>query len=251
MKILQDLSVNELKELVLSYGEKPYRAIQLFKGLAQGKKISEISDISKSFREKLLETYADSAVEIIEVKTSEIDGTKKLLFRLSDENVIEGVVMRYKYGNTQCVSTQVGCRMGCAFCASGIGGLVRNLTAGEIYSEIIAVNKFLGGTADKRSVTNVVLMGSGEPLDNYDNTVKFIRLLADENGLTSIEGVYAGGDAVTGAATVILAMGAGKTAAAAMDAYIKGKNAPMKVWTSILPYLCITHSMKREKNLCR
>lgn len=183
MKILQDLSVNELKELVLSYGEKPYRAIQLFKGLAHGKKISEISDISKSFREKLLETYADSAVEIIEVKTSEIDGTKKLLFRLSDGNVIEGVVMQYKYGNTQCVSTQVGCRMGCAFCASGIGGLVRNLTAGEIYSEIIAVNKFLGGTADKRSVTNVVLMGSGEPLDNYDNTVKFIRLLADENGL--------------------------------------------------------------------
>ncbi len=183
MKILQDLSLEELKETVASYGEKPYRAVQIFKGLAQGNKISEITDISKAFREKLLETYADSAAEIIEVKTSAIDGTQKLLFRLWDGNVIEGVVMSYKYGNTQCVSTQVGCRMGCAFCASGIGGLVRNLTAGEIYSEIVAVNKFLGGTADKRKITNVVLMGSGEPLDNYDNTVKFIRLLSDENGL--------------------------------------------------------------------
>ena len=100
-----------------------------------------------------------------------------------DGNVIETVVMKYKYGITQCVSTQVGCRMGCAFCASGIGGLVRNLTAGEIYSEVAVVNRLLGGTLDKRSVTNVVLMGSGEPLDNYDEVIKFLRLLSDEKGL--------------------------------------------------------------------
>lgn len=183
MKVLQDLSYDELKTLVGEMGEKPYRALQIFKGLAQGKKISEITDISKSLREKLLEEYADAAVEIIEIKTSKIDETKKLLFKLHDGNVIEGVVMKYKYGNTQCVSTQVGCRMGCAFCASGIGGLVRNLSAGEIYAEITAVNRLLGGTTDKRQITNVVLMGSGEPLDNYDNTIKFLRLLSDENGL--------------------------------------------------------------------
>lgn len=183
MKILQDLAINELKELLEGMGEKPYRAEQIFRGLAQGKKISEITDISKALREKLLEDYADAAVEIIEIKTSKIDETKKLLFRLHDGNVIEGVVMKYKYGNTQCVSTQVGCRMGCAFCASGIGGLVRNLTAGEIYAEITAVNRLLGGTPEKRQITNVVLMGSGEPLDNYDNTVKFIRLLSSEKGL--------------------------------------------------------------------
>lgn len=183
MKILQDLAINDLKELLEGMGEKPYRAEQIFRGLAQGKKISEITDISKALREKLLEDYADAAVEIIEIKTSKIDETRKLLFRLHDGNVIEGVVMKYKYGNTQCVSTQVGCRMGCAFCASGIGGLVRNLTAGEIYAEITAVNRLLGGTPEKRQITNVVLMGSGEPLDNYDNTVKFIRLLSSEKGL--------------------------------------------------------------------
>ena len=183
MKILQDLTIAELKDLLDGMGEKPYRAEQIFRGLAQGKKISEITDISKALREKLLEDYADAAVEIIEIKTSKIDETKKLLFRLHDGNVIEGVVMKYKYGNTQCVSTQVGCRMGCAFCASGIGGLVRNLTAGEIYAEITAVNRLLGGTPEKRQITNVVLMGSGEPLDNYDNTVKFIRLLSSEKGL--------------------------------------------------------------------
>ncbi len=183
MKVLQDLNIDELKELFLSMGEKPYRAEQVFRGFASGKAISEITDVSKAFREKLVEEYADKAVEIIETRTSEIDGTTKALFRMSDGNVVEGVVMKYKYGNTQCVSTQVGCRMGCAFCASGIGGLVRNLTPGEIYSEITAMNRLLGGTTDKRQITNVVLMGSGEPLDNYSNVVKFIRLLSADKGL--------------------------------------------------------------------
>lgn len=97
----------------------------------------------------------------------------KYLFALDDGNIVEGVLMRYKYGNALCVSTQVGCRMNCAFCASGIDGLIRNLTAGEILGEILEVNRDEGATADKRAVTNVVLMGSGEPLDNYDEVTKF------------------------------------------------------------------------------
>ena len=183
MKVLQDLNVSELKTLLVGYGEKPYRAEQIFKGLAAGRSISEITNISKELRDRLKAEYAETAVEIIETKRSETDGTEKHLLRLWDGNVIETVVMKYKYGITQCVSTQVGCRMGCAFCASGIGGLVRNLTAGEIYSEVAVVNRLLGGTLDKRSVTNVVLMGSGEPLDNYDEVIKFLRLLSDEKGL--------------------------------------------------------------------
>ena len=183
MEILHDYSLGEIKNLIEEMGEKPFRAGQIFRGLHSGKKISEITDISKDFRSKLLERFADCPVEIIGLKTSKIDGTVKFLFKLWDNNVIEGVLMKYKYGNTQCVSTQVGCRMGCAFCASGIGGLVRNLTAGEILGQITAVNAYLGGNTDKRQVTNVVLMGSGEPLDNYDNVVKFIRNLSAQGGL--------------------------------------------------------------------
>ncbi len=183
-KILHDLGVAELKEYLSAIGEKPYRAEQIFRGLASGRKISEITDISKDLRLKLTEEFEDEPVRIISSKKSKIDDTEKFLFALSDGNVVEGVLMKYKYGNTQCVSTQVGCRMGCAFCASGIGGLVRNLTSGEILAEVYAVNRYLGGNTEKREVTNVVLMGSGEPLDNYDNTIKFIRNLSSEKGLS-------------------------------------------------------------------
>ena len=183
MEILHDYSLCEIKNLIEEMGEKPFRAGQIFRGLHSGKRISEITDISKDFRTKLLERFVDCPVQIIGSKTSKIDGTVKFLFKLHDKNVIEGVLMKYKYGNTQCVSTQVGCRMGCAFCASGIGGLVRNLTAGEILGQITAVNAYLGGNTDKRQVTNVVLMGSGEPLDNYGNVVKFIRNLSSQGGL--------------------------------------------------------------------
>ena len=110
------------------------------------------------------------------------DGTEKYLFRLADGNIIEGVFMRYKYGNTQCVSTQVGCRMGCKFCASTLGGRVRDLTSGEILSQVLVVNaKHKEGT--KRGVTNIVLMGSGEPLDNYQNVVTFLRNVSQEGGI--------------------------------------------------------------------
>ena len=181
-EILQDLSFEELGELVLSLGEKKFRASQLWRGLMQGKKISDITDLPKAFKAKLLERFEDEPLKIAETLTSS-DGTEKYLFELADGNIVEGVFMRYKYGNTQCVSTQVGCRMSCAFCASGLNGLIRNLTAGEILCQILAVNARHGGTLEKRAVTNVVLMGSGEPLDNYDNVVKFLKNVSAEGGI--------------------------------------------------------------------
>lgn len=180
-EILQDLSREELDALVLEYGEQKFRAQQIYLGLMQGKKISELP-VSASLREKLLCRFEDEPVKILETFVS-ADGTKKFLFALSDGNLIEGVFMKYKYGNTQCVSTQVGCRMGCAFCASTLNGLLRNLTAGEILCEILAVNRAEGGTLKDRAVTNVVLMGSGEPFDNYDHVVKFLRNLSAEGGI--------------------------------------------------------------------
>ncbi|MBO7178349.1 MAG: 23S rRNA (adenine(2503)-C(2))-methyltransferase RlmN, partial [Clostridia bacterium] len=111
------------------------------------------------------------------------DGTEKYLYALNDGNVIEGVFMPHRYGNTLCVSTQVGCRMGCAFCASGLGGLIRNLTAGEIIGQVLCVNRLHGGTPKDRAITNVVLMGSGEPLDNYDEVTKFLSILSAEKGI--------------------------------------------------------------------
>lgn len=184
MEILHDYSLEELKTLFCGLKEKPYRAAQVFKGLHSGKKISELTDLSKDLRNELTEKYADEPVKILGEKTSKTDGTRKFLFELSDGNVIEGVLMKYKYGYTQCVSTQVGCRMGCVFCASTLNGLVRNLTSGEILAQITTVNRLIGGKlGDKRAVTNVVLMGSGEPLDNYDNVLKFLSNISDEKGL--------------------------------------------------------------------
>ncbi len=180
-EILQDYSLLQLKALVESYGEKSFRAGQIFVGLMQGKKVSELP-VSPALRTALLERFEDEPVKIHKVFTAE-DGTKKFLFLLADGNLIEGVLMSYKYGNTQCVSTQVGCRMGCKFCASTLNGLVRNLTAGEILSQILVVNRAEGGTLKDRAVTNVVLMGSGEPFDNYDNVVQFLRNLAQEGGI--------------------------------------------------------------------
>lgn len=179
--VLQDLNFSQLEELVLEYGEKKYRAQQIYLGLMQGKKISELP-VSSVLRERLLEQYEDEPVRILKTFTA-ADGTKKFLFALADRNIVEGVLMRYKYGNTQCVSTQVGCRMGCKFCASTLNGLVRNLTAGEIAGQILAVNRAEGGTLKTRAVTNVVLMGSGEPFDNYENVVKFLKNITAEGGL--------------------------------------------------------------------
>lgn len=175
------MSIQGLENLILNMGEKKFRAKQLYTGLMLGKPISKIN-IPESLRQKLIEEYEDEPVKVIKTLTSS-DGTEKYLFALSDGNVIEGVLMKYKYGNTQCVSTQVGCRMGCKFCASTLGGLKRNLTSGEILSQILVVNSLHGGTADKRSVTNVVLMGSGEPLDNYSEVVSFLRNVSAPEGI--------------------------------------------------------------------
>lgn len=179
-KILQDLSYDGLENLILSLGEKKFRAKQLYDGLMQGKKISAIN-ISAQLRETLLKEYEDEPVKIIQTLTSS-DGTEKYLFSLADGNIIEGVFMKYKYGNTQCVSTQVGCRMGCKFCASTLGGLVRNLSSGEILSQVLTVSA-LHAEGNRRGVTNVVLMGSGEPLDNYDNVLAFLKNVSAEGGI--------------------------------------------------------------------
>lgn len=181
-KIIQNYNLKELEELIAEMGEKPFRAKQLYDGIMRGHNVSDIPALPKAFSEKLEEQFEDCPLEIVKTLTSS-DGTEKYLFRLADGNIIEGVFMKYKYGNTQCVSTQVGCRMGCKFCASTLGGLVRNLSSGEILSQVLEVNALHGGTPKQRQVTNVVLMGSGEPLDNYDNVIKFLRDLAAEGGI--------------------------------------------------------------------
>ncbi len=182
MKILADHDINELKEIARNYSEQAFRGGQIFKWINDGADYDAMSDVPKSFREKLSAEYV--AVPLEEVKTlSSVDGSKKYLYRLTDGNLIECVYMPHSYGNTVCASTQVGCRMRCEFCESGRNGLERDLTAGEILYQVIAANKSAGGTRNKRLVRNIVLMGSGEPLDNYDNVCKFIKLVTDENGL--------------------------------------------------------------------
>ena len=164
-------------------GEKPYRANQIFKALHLGLEFSEMTELSKVLRDKLVEQFIAQPTKIIKSLKS-VDGTEKFLFALHDGNVVEGVLMKYKYGYTLCVSTQVGCRMKCAFCASGLNGLARNLEPGEILGEVIATNRHLsGGIGEKRKVINIVMMGSGEPLDNYDNVIKFLRLVSDGEGI--------------------------------------------------------------------
>ena len=184
--ILADLSYEEVEKLVAEVGVPSYRAKQLYAHITRFDDYDEMTDLPSAFREKLSGKYAARGVAI-EKKLVSRDGTEKFLYRLSDGNIIEGAFMKQSYGNTLCVSTQVGCRMGCAFCASGIGGLVRNLTAGEILSQVLFVNREEGGSDRKRAVTNVVLMGSGEPLDNYDEVTKFLRLISSEKGLNMSE----------------------------------------------------------------
>lgn len=183
---LSNFNEAELSEILKTFGEPSYRAKQLFKWVHQATPFDKMSNLPKSLTSKLSEYYVVTGVSIFKKLVSR-DGTVKYLFALDDGNIVEGVLMRYKYGNTLCVSTQVGCRMNCAFCASGIDGLIRNLTAGEILGEILEVNRDEGATADKRAVTNVVLMGSGEPLDNYDEVTKFLCLLNDKDGINVSE----------------------------------------------------------------
>lgn len=178
--MLLDYSRDELIAYVEKLGFPKFRGTQLFEALMQTKKIEEITNLPKNLLEAVRDDYPNFEIErVLESK----DGTKKYIYKMNDGEIIEGVFMKYKYGNTLCVSTQVGCRMGCKFCASGLHGLIRNLSAGEILEQILIVNRDNGGDLKHRAVTNVVLMGSGEPLDNYDNVTKFFRLLGDEKGM--------------------------------------------------------------------
>ena len=177
---IRSLSLEELKAWFKEQGEKPFRAGQLYRWMHQklAGSFDEMTNLSKSLREKLAEETEYTVLKPVEILTSEIDGTQKYLFELKDGNVIESVLMKYHHGNSVCISSQVGCRMGCRFCASTIGGKKRDLTVSEMLEEVYEIQKISG-----ERVSNLVLMGTGEPLDNYDNVRKFIQLLTDENGL--------------------------------------------------------------------
>ncbi|MBO7303109.1 MAG: 23S rRNA (adenine(2503)-C(2))-methyltransferase RlmN [Clostridia bacterium] len=175
---LLSLYPDELTELVLSIGEPKYRANQIFTQIHKGISPEDITNIGKETKRKLSEISYFSLPKIRLKLVSAIDGTVKYLFELSDGNTVESVVMKYKHGNTICVSSQVGCRMGCAFCASTIGGKVRDLTASEILGQILTAQNDTGVR-----ISNIVMMGIGEPLDNYDNVIRFLKLVGNENGL--------------------------------------------------------------------
>lgn len=182
MKLLQDLSLAEIKELVAEKGYPAYRAEQLNALKISNRDYSASTNLPKALIEEISSEYSARAVKIVEVRRSK-DGAEKYLFETFDSRVVEGVFMPHDYGNTLCISTQVGCRMGCVFCASGLNGLERNLSSGEMLSEVAEVNAMHGGTQKKRALSNIVLMGTGEPLDNYDKVVKFLKELNDPKGL--------------------------------------------------------------------
>ena len=172
------LSPVELEEFFLALGEPKYRAKQLFTHMNRGVSLDAITNISAKTKEKILACGFYSYPKIAQKLVSALDGTVKYLFELEDGNCVESVVMRYEHGTTICISSQVGCRMGCRFCASTIDGKVRDLRASELLGQIIAAQNDLGERID-----GVVMMGIGEPLDNYDNVVKFLRLVGDTDGL--------------------------------------------------------------------
>ena len=176
---LKDLTYEELELLLADMGEKKFRAKQIYTWLYKGvTSFDEMTNISKQLREKLSYVSYISEAKILQKLESKLDETKKFLFELSDGNVVESVVMYYKHGITICISCQVGCRMGCKFCASTIGGKVRDLTAGEIIDQVIFAQKDIG-----ERISNIVMMGIGEPFDNYDNVVKFLINVNNEMGL--------------------------------------------------------------------
>lgn len=176
------MTLDEVAKLLSDFGEPRYRAKQVYAWLVRGVLPAEMTNLPKALREKLA-ALPYGAVSIFQKRLSERDGTAKFLFSLEDENLIEGVLMRYHYGNTVCLSTQVGCRMGCAFCASTLEGKVRDLHAGEMLGQIAAIEKDEPHEDGHRAVTNLVLMGSGEPLDNFENVVRFLYLVSSPDGM--------------------------------------------------------------------
>ena len=177
---IKSLTFDELSEQVRALGLPAYRAGQIYQWLhvKRASSFDEMSSLPQSLREQLAGQFELITLRQAEVLVSAIDGTRKYLFALPDGNVIESVLMRYRHGNSVCVSSQVGCRMGCRFCASTLDGLVRNLRPSEMLDQVYRIGLDIG-----ERISNVVVMGSGEPLDNYDNLLRFIRLLSDECGL--------------------------------------------------------------------
>ena len=178
LAVLKDMTFSELEDYVLSLGEKKYRAKQIFRRMYEGaSSADEFTDLPKSLRSRLSQEASFSAVAMRKRQISS-DGTRKYLFDVAGGDAVESVLMHYKYGWTVCISSQAGCRMGCAFCASGISGLSRSLTAGEIADQIVEVSRDIG-----ERVSHVVVMGIGEPFDNYDQLVKALEIIHDERGL--------------------------------------------------------------------
>ena len=175
---LYSMTDTELEEYFISLGEPKFRAKQVFPRLAEGTPLSEMTNLPKALRERLAEVTLDTLPRVEAKLTSKIDSTVKYLFRLHDGECVESVFMRYKHGNTLCISSQVGCRMGCRFCASTIGGKVRDLLPSELLGQVIAASRDTG-----ERVSNIVMMGIGEPLDNFDNVVKFLKLVNLPGGL--------------------------------------------------------------------
>ena len=175
---LLSLLPEELEAWMLSVGEPKYRARQIFPQLHRGIAPDEMTNIGKKLQEKLREHFLWHLPVVERKLISALDGTVKYLFSLSDRNCVESVVMKYSHGNTVCISSQVGCRMGCKFCASTIGGKVRDLTPAELLGQVIAAQKDMG-----ERISNIVMMGIGEPLDNYDNVMKFLKLVNHEEGV--------------------------------------------------------------------
>lgn len=177
---LKSYNLKELTELLCGLGEKPFRAKQIYQWIHQklAADFGEMTNLSRELREKLEAEYSISCAQAAECQASAIDGTRKYLFRLEDGSVIESVLMKYHHGNSVCISSQVGCRMGCRFCASTLGGLERNLSPGEMLDQIYQIQRLTG-----ERVSNIVVMGTGEPLDNYENFLKFVRMVSDSDGL--------------------------------------------------------------------
>ncbi len=181
MTELTGMTCEELTAWVKEQGYPAFRGKQIFRWIHQGADFGEMTNLSKDLRAELAEKAVAQPVRIRLERKSELDGTVKFLYELKDGNCVEGVLMRYKYGVSLCISTQVGCRMGCRFCASTLEGRVRDLTAGEMLGEVLCANRYLAPEGEK--VSHVVLMGSGEPLDNYDNVIRFLKLLREEEGV--------------------------------------------------------------------
>lgn len=177
---IKSLELAQLEHEVVTRGEKKFRARQMYEWMHRHlvRSFDEMTNLPASFRQTCKEAFAFTNLQLVRRQVSKVDGTQKFLFALADGNVVESVWMRYKHGNSVCISSQVGCRMGCRFCASTLDGLTRNLLPSEMLDQIYAITLLTG-----ERVSNVVVMGTGEPLDNYDHLLTFLKLLTDENGL--------------------------------------------------------------------